>query len=112
MIEVRPWGTYEVLLDETHYKVKRIVVHPKQQLSYQYHTKRQEHWTMVMGQADVVLDDVTHSLVAGEHIFIPLQSKHRIKNTGLISLIFIEVQTGTYFGEDDIVRIQDDYGRQ
>lgn len=111
MIEVRPWGSYEVLLDTPAYKVKRIVVQLNQQLSYQYHYKRQEHWTMVEGQADVVLDDVTHGLVAGEHIFIPLQAKHRIKNTGSVPLVFIEVQTGSYFGEDDIVRIVDDYGR-
>lgn len=111
MIEVRPWGSYEVLLDTPAYKVKRIVVQLNQQLSYQYHYKRQEHWTIVEGQADVVLDDVTHELVAGEHIFIPLQAKHRIKNTGSVPLVFIEVQTGSYFGEDDIVRIVDDYGR-
>jgi len=111
MIEVRPWGTYEVLLDEATYKVKRIVVQPSQQLSYQFHMQRQEHWTIVQGQADVVLNDVTHSLQAGEHMFIPLQAKHRIKNTGSIPMIFIEVQTGSYFGEDDIVRIVDDYGR-
>lgn len=111
MIEVRPWGSYEVLLDTPAYKVKRIVVQLNQQLSYQYHYKRQEHWTIVEGQADVVLDDVTHGLVAGEHIFIPLQAKHRIKNTGSVPLVFIEVQTGSYFGEDDIVRIVDDYGR-
>lgn len=111
MIEVRPWGSYEVLLDTPSYKVKRIVVTAQQQLSYQYHTKRQEHWTIVEGQADVVLDDVVHSLTAGEHMFIPLQAKHRIKNTGSMPLVFIEVQTGSYFGEDDIVRIVDDYGR-
>jgi mannose-6-phosphate isomerase len=112
MIEVRPWGSFEVLLDTPTYKVKRIVVEPNAQLSYQFHYKRQEHWTMVEGQADVVVDDVVYSLSAGEHIFIPLQAKHRIKNTGLVPLVFIEVQTGSYFGEDDIVRIIDDYGRQ
>ena len=111
MIEVRPWGSYEVILDTSNYKVKRIVVNANQQLSYQYHHKRQEHWTVVEGQAEVVLDDVTYSLTAGEHIFIPLQAKHRIKNPGAEPLVFIEVQTGSYFGEDDIVRIVDDYGR-
>lgn len=112
MIESRPWGSFEVLLDEPQYKVKRIIVNPGHQLSYQYHHQRAEHWTIVVGDAEVLLDDVTHTLAAGEHIYIPLRAKHRVKNPGGTPMVFIEVQTGTYFGEDDIVRLDDHYGRQ
>jgi mannose-6-phosphate isomerase len=112
MIETRPWGSFEVLLDEPQYKVKRIIVEPGHQLSYQYHQFRAEHWTIVVGQAEVVLDDVVSSVAAGEHIYIPLGAKHRVKNPGTTPMVFIEVQSGTYFGEDDIVRLDDHYGRQ
>jgi mannose-6-phosphate isomerase len=111
MNESRPWGSFEVLIDDPHYKVKRITVLPGAQLSYQFHQYRQEHWTMVLGTAQVTLNDELIMLNAGEHVFIPLGAKHRIKNTGETPLVFIEVQTGSYFGEDDIVRIADDYGR-
>ena len=109
--EERPWGKFEVLRDEEHYKSKKITVLPGQRLSYQSHTKRAEHWIVIRGTAEVVLNDVTHTLKAGEHIFIPLQAKHRIKNPGTEPMEFIEVQTGTYFGEDDITRYSDDYKR-
>jgi mannose-6-phosphate isomerase len=112
MIETRPWGSYEVLIDDANYKVKRIIVDPGHQLSYQYHQHRAEHWTMVLGSAEVVLDDIEHTLQQGEHIYIPLGAKHRIKNPGNTPLVFIEVQVGTYFGEDDIVRLVDNYGRR
>lgn len=107
----RPWGRYEVLADEVNYKLKRIEVNPGQRLSYQYHYKRQEFWTVVAGEAVVVLDGQEHHLQYGESIFIPLGAKHRIENRGSDLLKFVEVQTGTYFGEDDIVRIEDDYQR-
>lgn len=107
----RPWGQYEVMADEPRYKLKRIEVNPGQRLSYQYHFKRQEFWTVVAGAATVVLDGVEHAVHYGESIFIPLGAKHRIENRGSELLVFIEVQTGTYFGEDDIVRIEDDYER-
>jgi len=81
-------------------------------LSYQYHHHRQEFWTVVQGEAVVVLDGVEHVVKYGESIFIPLGAKHRIENRSSELLVFIEVQTGTYFGEDDIVRIQDDYSRE
>jgi mannose-1-phosphate guanylyltransferase/mannose-1-phosphate guanylyltransferase/mannose-6-phosphate isomerase len=109
--EDRPWGRYEVLLDTDHFKSKRIWVWPKQKLSYQSHNKRAEHWIMTQGEAEVTLNDQVHKLKAGEHIYIPLQAKHRIYNPGDSPLEFIEVQTGTYFGEDDIIRYSDDYGR-
>ena len=113
MLEVgeRPWGKYFVLADEPHYKLKRIEFNPGQRLSYQYHHHRQEFWTVIAGEAIVVLDEVEHTVKYGESIFIPLGAKHRIENRTSELLEFVEVQTGTYFGEDDIVRIQDDYER-
>lgn len=113
MLEIgeRPWGKYYVLADESHYKLKRIEVNPGQRLSYQYHHHRQEFWTVIAGEAVVVLDEVEHIVKYGESIFIPLGAKHRIENRTSELLEFVEVQTGTYFGEDDIVRIQDDYER-
>ena len=109
--EERPWGQFENLLDEEYCKVKRLTVLPGHRPSYQYHHKRSEHWTIVKGAALVTLDDQEHSLSVGDHIFIPIGAKHRIQNNGTENLIFIEVQCGTYFGEDDIVRLQDDYNR-
>lgn len=109
---IRPWGTYEVLLEGDHCKVKQIVVHPSHRLSYQFHKFREEVWTIVSGLALVVLEDEEITLGPGEVIKIPLGSKHRIGNPGTSPLIFIEVQMGSYFGEDDIIRIQDDYQRQ
>jgi mannose-6-phosphate isomerase-like protein (cupin superfamily) len=106
-----PWGRWEVLLDEPAYKVKRITVLPGKRLSYQKHYKREEHWTVVRGQALVTLDGRDISLNAGATLDIPCGAAHRIANAGSDELVFIEVQCGTYFGEDDIVRLQDDYGR-
>jgi mannose-6-phosphate isomerase-like protein (cupin superfamily)/glycosyltransferase involved in cell wall biosynthesis len=106
-----PWGRWEVLLDEPTYKVKRITVLPDKRLSYQKHFKREEHWTIVQGQALVTLDGQELTLSAGETVNIPHQTAHRIANPGPENLVFIEVQRGTYFGEDDIIRLQDDYGR-
>lgn len=113
MLEIgeRPWGKYYVLEDEPHYKLKRIEVNPGQRLSYQYHHHRQEFWTIVEGDAVVVLDGEEHSLKYGESIFIPQGAKHRIMNLSEKPLVFVEVQTGTYFGEDDIVRLDDEYDR-
>jgi len=108
---IRPWGTYEVLLEGDYCKVKQIVVNQDQRLSYQYHKFREEVWTIVSGTALVVLDGQEIRLQPGEVIKIPLGSKHRIGNISESPLIFIEVQMGSYFGEDDIIRIQDDYER-
>ena len=99
-------------MDEPGYKVKRITVLPGQRLSYQKHFKRQEHWIIVEGQALVTLDGRDIALKTGEYIDIPMESAHRIANPGSVPLVFIEVQRGSYFGEDDIVRLQDDYGRE
>lgn len=108
----RPWGKYFVLEDEPNYKLKRIFVEPGHRLSYQYHHHRQEFWTVVQGEAVVVLEDVEYTVKYGESIFIPQGAKHRIENRSSDLLVFIEVQTGTYFGEDDIIRIEDDYTRE
>lgn len=107
-----PWGRWEVLLDEPYYKVKRITVLPGQRLSYQKHFKREEHWTIVQGQALVTLDDRDTSYPVGATVHVPRETAHRIANPGSEPLVFIEVQSGTYFGEDDIIRLQDDYGRK
>jgi mannose-6-phosphate isomerase len=112
MKEIRPWGFYEILLDTDYTKVKQITVNPNQRLSYQYHNQRKEYWTIVQGSASIILDDEKIFRYQGESIHIPLGSKHRIINEHDTPLVFIEVQVGTYFGEDDIVRIEDDYGRE
>tara|TARA_B100000609_G_C17210287_1_gene433398 strand:+ start:379 stop:1113 length:735 start_codon:yes stop_codon:yes gene_type:complete len=110
-VDERPWGKYEVLLDADNVKVKRITVNPGQRLSYQYHNKRKEQWTIVEGNLTIVLDDEKVFRNKGESITIPLGAKHRAWNETDEPVIFIEVQTGTYFGEDDIIRIEDDYAR-
>ena len=110
--ENRPWGTFYVLQDDAVYKVKRIEVNSKQRLSYQSHKKRAEVWTIVEGNAEVILNGKGFLLKYGESIQIPLGAKHRITNSGNKKLIFIEVQTGSYFGEDDIIRYEDDYKRK
>ena len=109
--ETRPWGEFEVLLDTDYTKVKQIVVNPGQKLSYQYHTKRREHWILVRGIATIIINEERFFRCEGESIYISLGSKHRILNETDEPLIFIEVQTGTYFGEDDIIRLEDEYGR-
>ncbi|MFQ5965167.1 MAG: phosphomannose isomerase type II C-terminal cupin domain [Candidatus Scalinduaceae bacterium] len=106
-----PWGRWEVLLDEPNYKVKRITVLPGKRLSYQKHFKRNEHWMVVEGKALVILDDKEIYLEKGEAIDIPQEAAHRIANKGKGQLVFIEIQLGEYFGEDDIIRLEDDYGR-
>ena len=109
--EERPWGKFEILVDSDYCKVKRITISPGQRPSYQYHHKRSEHWVIVQGAAKVTLDDVEKEYTNGDHIYVPIGVKHRIENSGKEDLIFIEVQCGSYFGEDDIVRVSDDYGR-
>ena len=109
--ETRPWGKFEVLLDSSDVKVKRITVVPNSRLSYQYHHKRREQWTVVEGVWTIILDDKKIIKLPGESIHIPMGAHHRACNEGLEDVVFIEVQTGTYFGEDDIVRVEDDYER-
>ncbi len=112
IFENRPWGRFEILKNETHYKSKIIRVDAGQKISYQSHALRSEHWILVKGSATVVLNDQEIPVQAGEHIFIPQGAKHRIINSTNTDVEFIEVQVGSYFGEEDIVRYQDDYGRQ
>ena len=107
----RPWGSYTVLEEASTFKVKRIEVLPRKRLSYQKHSKRAEHWFVVTGTAKVTLDDEEIIVNAGESIDIPIGAAHRVENPGDEDLIFIEVQRGTYLGEDDIVRLEDDFGR-
>ena len=109
--EKRHWGGFEILSDDDAYKAKKITVDPGAQLSYQSHAKRQEHWVVISGTAEVVLDGETHELGPGESIMIPVGAKHRMRNPADVPLVFVEVQTGSYFGEDDIVRYEDDYNR-
>lgn len=109
--EYRPWGHYEVLLDTPEHKVKRITVYPGQRISLQKHMRRSEHWVVVTGEGEVSLDGKTHILQHHHSIDILRQTLHRIVNKGSEPLVFIEVQMGDYFGEDDIIRVQDDYGR-
>jgi mannose-6-phosphate isomerase-like protein (cupin superfamily) len=107
----RPWGYYVILSDEPDHKVKRIVVYPGKRLSYQSHRRRAEHWYVVSGKALVTLNDQPVPLEAGQAVDIGLSDKHRVENPGDVDMVFIEVQTGDYFGEDDIERYEDDFGR-
>lgn len=111
VFDKRPWGNYTVLDEGEGYKVKRIEVLPKKRLSYQRHEHRAEHWLVVQGVAKVTLDDVESEVKAGEAIDISLGAKHRVENAKDKPLVFIEIQTGDYFGEDDIERFEDDFGR-
>ena len=112
--EYRPWGNYRVIEDSDKYKIKRIEVNSGGRLSYQYHYRRSEVLTIIAGIATVTLDGVEESYHSGDTILIPQGAKHRIENKEVWEqpLIFIEVQHGSYFGEDDIVRIEDDYNRR
>ena len=107
----RPWGSFTVLDEGEKFKVKRIEVLPGKRLSYQKHSKRAEHWVVVQGTAKVTLDDREIIVSTGEAIDIATGSAHRVENPGTDMLVFIEVQRGSYLGEDDIVRLQDDFGR-
>jgi mannose-1-phosphate guanylyltransferase/mannose-6-phosphate isomerase len=107
----RPWGFYESLIQGDRFQVKRIVVDPGRQLSLQSHYHRAEHWVVVNGTALVTRDNETMILRENESVYLPLGCVHRLKNPGKIPLTLIEVQSGAYLGEDDIVRIEDTYGR-
>jgi mannose-1-phosphate guanylyltransferase / mannose-6-phosphate isomerase len=107
----RPWGSYTGIDANVSYQVKRIIVKPAQSLSLQYHLKRSEHWVIVQGIGIIQIGDTKQPTKAGEYRYIPLGEKHRLSNTGDNDLVLIEVQCGSYLGEDDIVRLSDDYGR-
>ncbi|MDA8286895.1 MAG: phosphomannose isomerase type II C-terminal cupin domain [Actinomycetota bacterium] len=108
----RPWGCYTVLEDASDHKVKEIVVRPERRLSYQRHLRRSEHWFIVRGEGYVVLDGIESEVRAGDTVDVPLGTCHRIGNRSSADLVFVEVQHGEYFGEDDIIRLEDDFGRQ
>lgn len=110
-IDHRPWGFYEILSDAPDCKVKRITVYPESRLSLQRHFRRSEHWFIVKGEAVVTRNDENIRLSSGGSIDLPVFAWHRIRNIGKENVVFIEVQTGDYFGEDDIERSEDDYGR-
>lgn len=109
--ERRPWGGFLILDDQPTHKVKRIWIHAGHRLSYQKHSRRSEHWVIVEGKAKVLLDGKEIMLDPGESIDIPQGSAHRIGNIGEGLLSFIEVQRGVDFSEDDVIRLEDDYGR-
>ena len=111
MKEIRPWGAYTIVGTDPLFQIKKITVNPGHQTSLQSHEKRSEHWIVVSGVATVTLAHQTITLKEQETIFIKAKEKHRLSNEGVAPLVLIEVQTGTYFGEDDITRFEDDYGR-
>ena len=110
-LEHRPWGYFCVLADEPEHKVKRIVIFPKQRLSLQRHLRRREHWYVVQGSSIVTINKNQIHLERGQSVDIPQGAWHRIMNSGEENVVVIEAQGGDYFGEDDIERLEDDYGR-
>lgn len=111
MFEVRPWGGFEILADQPDHKVKRLSLDPGAQMSYQMHARRDEHWVVVSGDGEVISEGKVEKLRAGQQFFAPRGQKHRLRNSGKQKLIILEIQTGEYFGEDDIERFADDYDR-
>ena len=107
----RPWGWFETLVLGDRFQVKRIVVHPGAALSLQSHVHRAEHWIVVAGTAKVTIDDRVQLIAENQSVFIPLGAKHRMENPGKVEMVLIEVQTGVYLGEDDIIRYEDVYAR-
>ena len=108
---IRPWGRYEILQESDFYKVKTIWVDPGKRFSLQRHEKRAEHWLIVQGKALMTLNEEEFEMNPGDSIYIEIGDSHRLANIGDEHVIFVEVQTGTYFGEDDIERLHDDFGR-
>jgi len=107
----RPWGRYEVILEDSGYKVKRITVEPGGRLSLQSHEHRSEHWVVVSGTAKITINETVQRCEAGKSAYIPLGSKHRLENETKQPMALIEIQLGDYLGEDDIKRYEDIYGR-
>lgn len=107
----RPWGSYDVLLDTPMHKVKTLTIAPQKRISYQRHQRRTEHWVIISGTARITLDDVTNDYGPGQTICIVRGTKHRLANPSTEPLVVTEVQLGDYFGEDDIERFDDDFGR-
>ena len=112
LVDRRPWGKYEILLDYKNTKVKKISINPGHRFSYQSQKKRDELWTIIRGDLIVTINDDEKIITYGESIFIPRNTKHRATNNTKEIVEFIEVQTGIYFGEEEIIRYKDDYGRE
>ncbi len=110
--EIRPWGSWTVLEEGHHYKIKRIEVKPGHRLSLQMHHHRSEHWVVVSGTAKVTNGEKTIYVHTHESTFVPKATPHRLENPGVIPLVIIEIQNGEYLGEDDIIRFEDDYERE
>jgi mannose-6-phosphate isomerase len=110
-VVLKPWGSYENLMDEVYTKVKKIIIHPGEAPSYQYHFKRNEIWIIVKGTAEIKIDDTVMTHNVGDIIRIPVEAKHCVTNIGDSELVFVEVQLGESFEEEDIVRVEDKYGR-
>ena len=111
-VVARPWGSYEVLTEGERFQVKRIMVNPGEALSLQMHHHRAEHWVVVRGTAEVTIGSDVKLVTENESTYIPAGHRHRLENPGKIDLVLIEVQSGAYLGEDDIVRFEDRYGRE
>ncbi len=109
--DIRPWGRFDVLQDHDYCKVKRLTIDPGKRISYQRHQRRTEHWIIVSGVAQVTRNEEVTLHEVGSTVVIERQMKHRLHNPGEVPLIVIEVQLGDYFGEDDIERFDDDFGR-
>jgi mannose-6-phosphate isomerase-like protein (cupin superfamily) len=109
--EERPWGSFEIFYEEEQLKVKRIIVKPGKRLSLQSHKNRSENWVIIQGNALVTLDEKDIPLAPNQFVFIPAGAKHRITNQGNDNVVLVEIQTGTYLGEDDIIRYEDDFNR-
>ena len=108
----RPWGTYEIITKGNGFQVKRLIINPDYRLSLQWHRHRDETWVIVRGVAEIEVDKNKKNLGRGENVFVARTITHRIKNISVVEpLEIIEVQTGDYLGEDDIERLEDDYGR-
>ncbi|MBW1991617.1 MAG: phosphomannose isomerase type II C-terminal cupin domain [Deltaproteobacteria bacterium] len=107
----RPWGRYTVIHTGPNYQVKQLEVDPGRRLSLQYHHHRAEHWVVVQGTARVTLGSDVRMVASSESVFVPQGVPHRLENPGPGPLHLVEIQTGTYLGEDDIVRLADDFGR-
>ena len=110
-VDHRPWGWFESLVIGDRFQVKRISVHPGAALSLQSHHHRSEHWIVVQGTARVTVDDEEKLVTENESVYIPLGAVHRMENPGKVPMVLIEVQTGSYLGEDDIIRYEDIYAR-
>ena len=110
--EDRPWGSFFVIHEEEDYKLKRLEITPNKRLSYQFHDKRSETWVIISGRPSITINDITKFYDKGDTVIIPVGTKHRIENKENEPLEIIEVQVGSYLGEDDIVRYEDDYGRE